>query len=72
MQLERDTGRPWPYRFHDLRHFAATEALRAGFSATDAAHRLGHADATLIHTTYGHGTEERARALAEALDGGFS
>jgi len=72
MQLERDTRRPWPYRFHDLRHFAATEALRAGFSATDAAHRLGHADATLIHTTYGHGTEERARALAEALDGGFS
>jgi len=31
-------------------------------------HRLGHADATLIHTTYGHGTAERARALADALE----
>ena len=67
-QLERETGREWSFRFHDLRHFAASQSLAAGFSATDAAQRLGHADATLIHTTYGHGTAERARALADALE----
>ena len=66
-QIEK-TGRPWPYRFHDLRHFAASEWISLGFSATEVAERLGHRDATLIHSTYGHGTERRARELAQAAD----
>ena len=66
--LERETGRPWPYRFHDLRHYAATDILADGGSATDAAHRLGHADAALIHSTYGHATKDRQRQLAKSTE----
>ena len=66
--LEQETGRPWPYRFHDLRHYAATDILADGGSATDAAHRLGHSDPALIHSTYGHATQERQRELAKSTE----
>ena len=66
--LERETGRPWPYRFHDLRHYAATAFLADGGSATDTAHRLGHSDASMVHKVYGHATKDRQRQLAESTE----
>ncbi|HEY3942913.1 MAG TPA: site-specific integrase [Acidimicrobiales bacterium] len=35
---------PWPYRFHDLRHFSAAQLLGAGHAARTVADRLGPAD----------------------------
>lgn len=54
------------YRFHDLRHFGATLAVATGASTKELMRRLGHASpqAALI---YQHATEDRDRAIAEAL-----
>lgn len=42
-------------RFHDLRHFYASDLLRdPHLSVKDVSTRLGHADATLVLRTYGH------------------
>lgn len=42
-------------RFHDLRHFYASDLLRdPHLSVKDVAARLGHADASLVLRTYGH------------------
>jgi integrase len=54
-------------RFHDLRHTAATLAALTGASTKELMARLGHATprAALI---YQHATEDRDRALADALE----
>lgn len=41
-------------RFHDLRHTAATAALRAGMPVPVVARWLGHADASITLRTYSH------------------
>lgn len=41
-----------------------TEVLAGGFSATETAERLGHADAAIIASTYGHGTASNLDAEA--------
>lgn len=42
-------------RFHDLRHFYASDLLRdPQLSIKDVSTRMGHADATLVLRTYGH------------------
>jgi integrase len=62
----------WPYRFHDLRHYTATELFRAGHNPRTVADRLGHADAALTLRVYTHDTEDRARAAAAALGAGLA
>lgn len=54
------------YRFHDLRHLGATLAAATGASTRELMRRLGHASpqAALI---YQHATEDRDRAIAQAL-----
>lgn len=56
---------------HDLRHFYASALLAAGEDVATVAGRLGHLNATLVLTTYGHmmpGREDRTRrAIDEAL-----
>lgn len=63
-------GLPVGTTTHDLRHHYASVLLAAGESVVAVAERLGHENATLVLTTYGHllpDSEERTRrALDEA------
>ena len=56
-------------RFHDLRHFAATQAIAAGIDVRTVAGRLGHADPAITLRVYSHVLAERDRAAAELLGG---
>lgn len=54
---------------HDLRHHFASVLIAAGESVIAVAEWLGHENATLVLTTYGHlvpGSEERARKAIDA------
>lgn len=61
-------GRQWaPYRFHDLRHYSATELLGAGVDVATVSERLGHALTSTTLNIYGHGREVHDRRSAEVL-----
>lgn len=49
---EKACGLPL-YRFHDLRHTYAVNALKSGLKAQTVAHQLGHKDATMVVKVYG-------------------
>jgi integrase len=54
---------------HDFRHHYASVLLAAGESVVAVARRLGHKDATLVLSTYGHllpDSEERTRRAVDA------
>jgi integrase len=54
---------------HDLRHHYASVLLAAGESVVAVAERLGHENATLVLTTYGHlmpNSEDRARKAIDS------
>lgn len=51
-------------RFHDLRHFHATQLLRAGTPLHVVAQRLGHRDAMVTATTYAHVTSDQGENAA--------
>ena len=61
----REAGVPH-YRFHDLRHLAATLAAVSGATTRELMARMGHSSprAAMI---YQHATSDRDRALAEAM-----
>ena len=61
----------WPFRFHDLRHYAATEMIAAGVNLPTVAARLGHADSSLTLRVYAHDTVEQAKAAATSLEAGL-
>ena len=53
---------------HDLRHHYASVLLAAGESVVAVAERLGHENATLVLTTYGHllpDSEDRTRRAVD-------
>ena len=52
-------------RLHDLRHFHATELLRAGVPLHVVADRLGHRDAMVTATIYAHVRADQAESVAE-------
>jgi integrase len=54
-------------RFHDLRHFTATQLIGAGQDPAVVAGRLGHLDATTTLRIYSHALAERDRAAAEVM-----
>ncbi len=61
-------GLPEGTTSHDLRHHYASVLLAAGESVIAAAERLGHENATLVLTTYGHllpDSEERTRRAVD-------
>jgi integrase len=66
----RKAGLPTGTTTHDLRHHFASVLLAAGESVVAVAERLGHDDASLVLSTYGHlmpDSEERTRrAIDEA------
>jgi integrase len=62
-------GLPAGTTTHDLRHHYASVLLEAGESVVAVASRLGHANATLVLSTYGHlmpDTEDRTRRAIDA------
>jgi integrase len=65
------SGEPWPYRFHDLRHYTATELFRQGHNPRTVADRLGHADPALTLRVYTHDTKDQAQAAAASLSAGL-
>ncbi len=65
-------GEPWPYRFHDLRHYQASELIAAGHSMVTVSKRLGHAKVSTTVDIYAHDSDDQARAAAGALDSGLS
>jgi integrase len=52
---------------HALRHFAATQAIAAGFDPVTVGGRLGHADPSITLRVYSHVLEQRDRDLAASL-----
>lgn len=53
---------------YELRHFCATHLLELGVSHADVAVQLGHTDAgALVMSTYGHPSEDGARATQARL-----
>ena len=65
MALE-EAGVP-PFRFHDLRHFVATNMLAAGVSLPVVAARLGHARTSTTLNIYAASMPGWDRAAAEVL-----
>lgn len=62
-----------PIRFHDLRHFAATQWLERGASHFDVSVLLGHEDGgALVMARYGHPSKEAATDRLLALSEGTS
>lgn len=53
---------------HDLRHMAATMMLRAGVSPAIVAAKLGHADASITTSVYGHLTTSDQQAATDAVE----
>jgi integrase len=61
VQARQDAGLPG-VRFHDLRHFCATQLLELGLSHFDVSVQLGHEDGgALVMSRYGHPSKEAAR-----------
>jgi integrase len=56
------------YRFHDLRHYAATELVAAGYSMVTVSKRLGHSQVSTTANIYTHVVEDQAIAAGSALD----
>lgn len=54
-------------RFHDLRHFTATQLLGANVDPRTVAGRLGHADPSITMRVYAGFLEERDREAAQIL-----
>ena len=54
-------------RFHDLRHFSATQLIGAGVDVRTVAHRLGHADPSTTLRVYAHALAQRDREAAAIL-----
>ena len=62
----------WPYRFHDIRHYTATELIAAGYSPRTVANRLGHSDPALTLRVYVHDTDALAKSAAASLEAGLA
>ena len=62
-------GLPRRTTTHDLRHHYASVLLAAGESVVAVAERLGHEDASLVLSTYGHlmpDSDDRTRSAVDA------
>lgn len=61
-------GLPAEIRFHDLRHTAATHALRAGRPIHEVSKMLGHADPAMTLRRYAHVLDDMTDETARAMD----
>ena len=70
LALEREEAGLPGVRFHDLRHFCATQLLELGLSHFDVPVQLGHEDGgALVMSRYGHPSKEAARDRLLAVFG---
>lgn len=68
--VRKRAGLPEGTSTHDLRHRYTSVLLAAGESVVAIAERLGHENATLVLTTYGHlllDSEDRTRRAIDAV-----
>jgi len=71
--LGREAADIKPMRFHDLRHFCATQLLERGNSHFDVSVQLGHEDGgALVMSRYGHPSKEAARSRLLVNDAEFA
>ena len=63
--LSRRTGRH--VRFHDLRHFHASEMIQAGVNVVTVSKRLGHASVSMTLNRYGHRVDGSQRQAADTF-----
>lgn len=66
--LLADAGLPSDVRFHDLRHTAATHALRAGRPIHEVSKMLGHKDPAMTLRHYAHVLEDMRDETTRAMD----
>jgi integrase len=64
-------GLPPDVRFHDLRHTAATHALKAGRPIHEVSKMLGHKDPAMTLRRYSHVLEDMGDATARAMEEAF-
>lgn len=62
---------PPEVRFHDLRHTAATRAIRQGLPVQSVAKMLGHSEPIMTLRCYAHVLDEMRDDAAKATDGLF-
>ena len=58
-----------PCRFHDLRHFAASEALALGVPDKYSMQRMGHATDHMLKTVYQHTMKDKEDEFSDLIDG---
>lgn len=68
----RAAGLPADTTTHDLRHHFASVLLAAGESVIAVAERLGHDDASLVMSTYGHLMPDQEDRTRKAIDGAWA
>lgn len=55
-------------RFHDLRHFAASEAMALGVPDKYSMHRMGHATDNMLKRVYQHTMEDQEMKFSKIID----
>jgi integrase len=67
-RLLAETGLPADVRFHDLRHTAATLAIKQGLPIPTVSKMLGHSDPAMTLRRYAHVLEDMRQEAARAMD----
>lgn len=66
--LRAKAGLPATFRFHDLRHSAASLSLAAGVPITTVSEMLGHANTAITLSIYAHAVPGSQQQAADAMD----
>src|SRR5215218_9274746 len=67
-RLLAEAGLPAEVRFHDLRHTAATLAIKQGIPVPTVSKMLGHSDPAMTLRRYAHVLDEMRDDAARAMD----
>jgi integrase len=67
-RLLAEAGLPTEVRFHDLRHTAATLAIKQGLPIPTVSKMLGHSDPAMTLRRYAHVLEDMRQEAAQAMD----
>ena len=70
-RLLSEAGLPGEVRFHDLRHTAATHALKAGRPVHEVSKMLGHKDPAMTLRRYSHVLDDMGDETARAMEDAF-